>query len=116
MGKLTSKGKHIVKVGHHLHINMISKPAIMRRRDKYMILEMLLKVKGQQLKSTFFIYRLIYQNLLVTKNQKSIIDTHTTKKKESKHNTKVSHQITRQGNKRGKKIEKKSFQKQIQNN
>ena len=31
MGKLTSKGKHIVKVGHHLHINMISKPALMRR-------------------------------------------------------------------------------------
>ena len=33
---------------------MISKPAIMRRGDKYTIQEMLLKVKGQQLKSIFF--------------------------------------------------------------
>ena len=31
MRKLTSKGKHIVKVGNHPHTNMISKPAIMRR-------------------------------------------------------------------------------------
>ena len=27
MGKLTSKGKHIVKAGNHPHTNMISKPA-----------------------------------------------------------------------------------------
>ena len=78
---------------------MISKPAILRREDKYMILEILLKVKASIF---FFIYRLIYQNLMVTKNQKSIIDTHTTKEKESKHNTKFSHQITRK--QKGKKI------------
>ena len=30
MGKLTSKGKHKVKVGNHPHTNMISKPAIVR--------------------------------------------------------------------------------------
>ena len=112
MKRLTRKGKHIVKVGNRQHTNVISKPAIMRRGDKYMILEMLLKVKGQQLKSIFFIYRLIYQNLMVTKNQKSIIDTHTTKKKESKHNTKVSHQVMRAKEER----KKNHLQNQIQHN
>ena len=38
---------------------------------------------------------------MVTTSQKSTIDTHTKKKKESKHNTKYSHQITRGENKRG---------------
>ena len=33
-------------------------------------------------------------------NQKSAIDTHTKKKKEFKHNSKVSHQITKEENKR----------------
>ena len=38
---------------------------------------------------------------MVTKNEKYTINTHIhTKKKESKHNTKVSHQITREENKR----------------
>ena len=47
---------------------------------------------------------------MVTANQKSIMDTHTKKKKESKHNTKDSHQITREENKRG-KGKKKDLQK-----
>ena len=51
---------------------------------------------------------------MVTANQKSKIDIHTKKKKEYKHNTKDSHQITRNENKRGKEI--KDLQKQIQNN
>ena len=41
------------------------------------------------------------KNLMVTTEQKSTIDTHTKEKKESKHNTKISHQITREENKRG---------------
>ena len=36
---------------------------------------------------------------MVSANQKSTIDTHIKKKKESKHNTKVSYQITRQQDK-----------------
>ena len=40
---------------------------------------------------------------MVTANQKSTIDTHTKRKKESKHNTKASRQITREENKRGRK-------------
>ena len=38
---------------------------------------------------------------MVATNQKAIIDIHTKKKKESKHNTKNAHQTTREENKRG---------------
>ena len=69
MGKLTSKGKHTVKVGNHPHRNMISKPAVVRRGEhKCRILEMHLKLKDQQLITILFIYRLLYQNLMVTAN------------------------------------------------
>ena len=77
MEKLTGKGKHTLKVGNHPHTN-ISKPSIMRRGEhKCRILEMHLKLKDQQLKTILFIYRLLYQNLMITANQKSVIDTHT---------------------------------------
>ena len=67
--KLTSKGKHTVKVGSYLHTNMISKPATVKRGEhKGKILEMHLKLKEQQLKTILFIYRLLYQNLMVTAN------------------------------------------------
>ena len=59
------------------------------------------KLKDQQLKTILFIYRMLYQNLMVTTNWKSTIDKQTQKKKESKHNTKVSEQSTREENKRG---------------
>ena len=103
MGKLTGKDKHIVKVGNHQHTNVISKPAIMRRGEyKCRILQTYLKLKEQQLQTILFTYRLLYQNLMVTKNEKYTTDTHIhTKKKESKHNTKVSHQITREEYKTG---------------
>ena len=52
---------------------------------------------------------------MVTTNQKSIIDTHTKKRKESKHNAKDSHQITREENKR-KERNNKELQKQPPNN
>ena len=47
-----------------------------------------------------YTYIYIYINLMVTTNQKSIIDTHTKKTKESKHTTKGRHQITREESKR----------------
>ena len=57
---------------------------------------MYLKLRDQQLKTTLYIYRLLNQNLMVTANQKSTVDTHTKrKKKQSKHRTKDSHQITK---------------------
>ena len=59
-----------------------------------------LKLRDQQLKTVSFIYRLLYENLMVMSNQISIINIHTKKKKESKHNIEYSHQITRQENKR----------------
>ena len=43
---------------------------------------------------------------MVTTNQKSIIDTQTHKRKDSKHNTLDSHQITREESKRRRKEEK----------
>ena len=51
---------------------------------------------------------------MVTTNQESIIDKHTQKRKESKHNIKDSHQITREERKRRKG--KKEPQKQSENN
>ena len=46
-------------------------------------------------------YRQLYQNIMGAANQKPTIDEHTKKKKQSKHNTKDSHDITREENKRG---------------
>ena len=70
MEKLISKGKHTVKLGNHPHTNMISKPAVMRKGEyRCRILEMHLKLKDQQFKTILYIYRLLYQNLMVTTNQ-----------------------------------------------
>ena len=51
-------------------------------------------------------------NLMVITNQKSKIDTNIKQKKEFKHNTKDSHQITREESKR--RNEQKDLQKQLQ--
>ena len=48
---------------------------------------------------------MLYTNLTVIKNQKSIIDTHT-KSKKFTHNTKDSHQIIMEENKRRRKEQK----------
>ena len=53
---------------------------------------------------------------MATTNQKSTIDTHTQKEKESKHNTKYSHQITRKERKKKGRKEKRKLQKQPENN
>ena len=58
------------------------------------------QLRDQQLKTILYTYRLLYQNFMVTTNQKSAIDTHTQKKKQPKYNTKESHQTTRGENKR----------------
>ena len=109
MGKLTTKGKHTAEVGNHPHTNMISKPAIMRRgKYKYRILEMHLKLKDQQLKTILYLYRLLYQNSMVTSNRKSTIDTHTHKRIRNP-NTTLKLVIKPQEN-------KKILQNQIQNN
>ena len=97
-----------------------------RGEQKCSILEMHLELKDQQLKASLFIYRLLYQNLMVTWNQKSIglakefiqvfgetqmntlanpiqqIYTQV-KKKELRHNTKLNHQITRGLKRKGRK-------------
>ena len=84
-GKAYQKGRYKVKVGKHLNTNMLSKPVIVRRGEhKCRLLEMHLKLKDQQLKRIFFIYRLLYQYIMVTANQKSTMDTHTHSQKEKK--------------------------------
>ena len=63
-----------------------------------------LKLRDQQLKISTYVYRLLYKNLMVTPKQK-IYNIYTKKKKESKRNTKDSHQITGEQ----KKGEKKTY-------
>jgi len=58
MEKLTSKGKHTVKIQNHPHTNIILKPEIVRRGEhKCRILKIHLKLKDQELKTVLFIYR-----------------------------------------------------------
>ena len=52
-------------------------------------------------------HTLLYQNLIVTANQKLAIDTHMSKKMQSIHNCKDSHLTTREENK-GRKNTNKS--------
>ena len=80
-----------------------------------MILEMHLKLRDQQLETLLYKYRLLYQNIMVTDNQKSAIDTHTKKKNTSTNKTlDIIVKITREENKRRKRI--KDLQKQYKNN
>ena len=59
-----------------------------------------LQLREQQLKTISYIYRLLYQNLRATANQKFIADTQTSKENQLKNNTKGNHQTTRGENKR----------------
>ena len=60
--------------------------------------------RDQQLKTTLYIYRLLYQNLMGTANQKITIDTHTKKKKQPQNNIKM---VTKPPEKRTKEAGKK---------
>ena len=46
------------------------------------------------------------KNLMITTNQKYIVNTHRERKKESKYNTKESHQITGENNQKKNKKQK----------
>ena len=59
-----------------------------------------LQLRDQQLKTIFYIYRLLYHNFGITAKQKSTIDTQTNKKNQLKYNTKDIHQTTRKENTR----------------
>ena len=69
-------------------------------------------LKLTDFKTIMYVYRLLYKNLTQTANQKSITDIYIYKKRESKHNTTDSHQITR----RKQKNNERKRQKQPQNN
>ena len=98
MGKLIRKGKHMVKEGDHLHTNIISKPVnFERRRDKCRMFKMYLKVRYQQPKTIMYIQTAIP----IPHNRKTKIYIDATQKKEYKHNTESSHQITREQKRKG---------------
>ena len=66
MGKLTAKSEKTVKVGNHPHTNMISKSTTVSTGEcKCGVLEVHFKLKDQQ-QVVLLIYRLQYQNLMVT--------------------------------------------------
>ena len=48
-----------------------------------------LKLRAQELKAILYTYRLLHQNPMVTTRQKSTVDIHTKKKKESKTTLKI---------------------------
>ena len=66
-----------------------------------------LKLRKQQLKIITYIKHAGIQKSHGNHKQKSIIDIHTKKEKESKHNTKNSHKITREEKRRRRKGEKR---------
>ena len=59
-----------------------------------------LQLRDQQLKTISYIYKLLHQNIRITANQKSTMDTQTNKKNQLKYNTKDSRQTTRGENRR----------------
>ena len=59
------------------------------------------------------LYRLLFINLIVTTNQKCVIDTHMKERKECKHNTKESRQITKEESKEIKINYKNYSEKQL---
>ena len=62
MKKLTGKGKHNIKVGHHPLTNKVSKLASTGRgEDKCRTMKIHLKLRDQQSKPILYIYRLLYQ-------------------------------------------------------
>ena len=69
-----------VKAQNHPHTNITLKPEIVWGGEyKCRLFKMHLKLRDQQLKTMLYIYRLLHQNLMVTTNQKSIIDIYTQK-------------------------------------
>ena len=103
MGMLTGQGKHTVKAGNHPHKHGIKTSNREKRQLQCRILETHLKLRDQQLKTISYIYRLLQRNLVGTANQKSTTDICTKRKRESQHNTKDSHQITREPERKGRK-------------
>ena len=59
------------------------------------------KIKRSATENNPYVYRLLYQNLMGITNQKTTIDTHIKKKKQTKYYTKDRHQVIREENRRG---------------
>ena len=92
MRKLTTKGKHTVKLGNHPLTNVVSKwETLTRGNYKWKMLEMHLKLRVQQLNLCVCVcvymygythihthtYRLLYQILMAKADQNSTVDAHS---------------------------------------
>ena len=111
MEKLTSQGKHALKVRNHVHTNMISNCDT--GEDKCRILALHLVFKDQQVKTVLFIYRLLYPKPSGNCKLESYGRyTHTHTQRDQNTTRKVNHQIEGRGTKERKK---KDLQKQTQN-
>ena len=116
MGKLTGKGKHTVKEGHHPYTNMISKPAIMRRGEyKCRKWELNLKLRDQQLKTIMYIYIDCFIKISWEMQTKKLQYIQTQKRK-SNLNTALKMIIKPQEKRTQEEGKKKQLQKQPQTN
>ena len=70
-----SKTKHTVKEGNHPHTSMIPKAAMARKRETSNVQygKCILKLRNQELK-TMYIYRMLYQSIMVNANCNSTVD------------------------------------------
>ena len=82
MGKLTGKSKHKIKVGNHPQTNITSTlPTGEESTYTGRILKMYLQLGGLKPRTVLYEYILLYQNLMGTTDQKTVIVTHIKKKK-----------------------------------
>ena len=115
MGKLTSKGKHTVKARNDPYTNTVSKTATMSRGEyKCRKWELHLKLRDQQLKTTLYIYRLLYCNLMGNANKK-LQQVHTQKRESNLNKTlkRSSNHKRREQRERVEKRPTKTNQKQL---
>ena len=72
MGKLTSKGKHTIKAGNHLHTDLIQN--IHEKRVQMHGIGNAFEIKRSAtwnyIQVYIHIYRLLYQSIMTTDNQK----------------------------------------------
>ena len=85
----------------------------MKEEYKCSAFRMCSNLSDHQLNIDCYIHRMLYMNSMATKNQKPAVDTQKIKRKESTHNTKASHQMTREERKRRTEKNHKKNQKTI---
>ena len=113
MTRLTSKGKHIIKVGNHPYTNILPKPKILGRGgQKCRILKMHLQLSDQ--KQNNLVYIQIAKSKPQGNGNQNLQQIHTNKKNQSKHTLKIVINHKRREQERKKK-DKETNPKQLIN-